>query len=430
MQWIDRVRTSLWFIPGVIAFAAFLLASVTVQVERVLSAELLDSVPVLFSGRAAGARAVLTTIATSMITVAGVVFSMTVVSLQLASSQFGPRLLRTFIRDRGNQVVFGVFLGTFLYCILVLPTIDAEGDMVFVPRIAVSIAVLLAVAGLGMLVYFIDHVAQSIHADAVVHAVGRELMDAIDDLYPEDIEPEDGEEPIEVGTFDEACRGEPAEIRAEGDGFLRFVNGDSLLTLASEHDLRMRIVARPGAYITHGDTLLRCWGGADDECGQKLRGAFVLGKHRTTLQDVSFAFEQLTEMAVRALSPGINDPTTALHGLNRVGSGLVKLVARGRPSPVRVDSEGIGRIHAEGPALDEVLRVSVDPIVRCAGHHVVVWERVLVVLGGVRGRARRREDIEALRVLAARVLEQGRRAFDDEADRRRLGEAGGWIDGE
>ncbi len=410
------------------ALGALMLAAGVPYLDRALPDDWLRNIPLVYSGRPAGARAVLSTIATSMITVAGVVFSMTIVSLQLASSQFGPRLLRTFMRDRGNQIVLGAFLGTFLYCVLVLPTVDAATDAAFVPHIAISLAVLQAIVCLGMLVYYIDHIAQSIHADAVMSAVATELQSSIDSIYPEHL----GENATqsETKTADAALRdGEPAIIRATTNGYLRFVNGDAILNVAREHNLFVSLTAQPGAFVKRDDDLASIWPAErlSDEAGDSIRSAVVLGAHRTTLQDAAFAFEQLTEMALRALSPGINDPTTAAHCIDRIAAGLCRLVTREFPPPLRLDEDDVPRLETSPVPIEHILDVSIAPIARNAGPHLSVWLRLLDALDAAHTRATRETDRRALRDLAARLASRAAARFEDEHDRERLAETAGWA---
>lgn len=425
LQLLDRVRTSLWFVPGIIALCALGLASLTLLIDHAAPEEALSGLPLLYSGTPDGARAVLSTIATSVITTAGVVFSMTIVSLQLASSQFGPRLLRTFLRDRGNQIVLGVFVGIFLYCILVLPSVDSSDGSAFVPRIAVTLGVLLATIGLGLLVYFIDHVAQSIHADAVIEAVGAEMDGTIGGLFPEPV----GEGAPEVDEAAPAREGDGAAVRAARSGYLRFINGDTLMRTASERGLLVRIEAAPGRYVIEGDVLARVWPGPDlsEESADSVRGAFKLGAHRTTLQDATFAFEQLAEMAVRALSPGINDPATAVHCVDRIGVGLSSLVGRRRPSSLRRDEEGVVRVEAPVVGIREVLESAVEPISRCADVHLAVWIRLLETLGAAHARAAREADRAAISALGRRIAADARARFEHASDAQRIASSSAWA---
>jgi uncharacterized membrane protein len=185
LKYWDRLRSSLWFLPAAMACLAVALAVSAVELDKAVADDWLQRLSWIYSGGAEGASLLLGTVAGSMIAIAGTVFSMTLVALSLASSQLGPRLLRNFMRDRSNQVVLGTFVATFVYCLLVLRTIRRADEVAFVPHLAVSIGVLLAIASVGVLIYFIHHISVSIQADQVVARVGRVLEDGIDRLFPQ-----------------------------------------------------------------------------------------------------------------------------------------------------------------------------------------------------------------------------------------------------
>ncbi|NNF44305.1 MAG: DUF2254 domain-containing protein [Phycisphaerales bacterium] len=425
VQILDRVRSSLWFLPGLMALGALILGVLAPAADRRIPSDWLLDAPRVFSGNPAGARAILATIATSMITIAGIVFSMTIVSLQLAASQFGPRLLRTFLRDRGNQVVFGTFLATFLYCVLILPTIDGGEDELFVPRIGVTIAVVLAVVGLAMLVYFLNHVAQSIHADAVIAAVGCELDTVIDELFPDSLG-EDGHDEDDGTTL----AGAPMEIEARASGYVRFIDGDALLDVATRHDLTIKVVATVGSFVIEGDDVAHVWPASrqdTDVIASEICAAVALGTHRTALQDTLFVFEQLVEMAVRALSPGINDPTTAKHCIDRIGTGLCRLVTRRMPSPLRRDENQTVRVIAVPVTVDDILAEAIEPLARHAGVHLTVWLGLLRILDASARRARRPGDRAACLSYARRIAATAHAALENEHDRDRLAEATAFL---
>lgn len=209
------------------------------------------------------------------------------------------------------------------------------------PHLAVSLSVAMSLISLGMLVYFIDHVAQSIQADSVIAAVAAELLQTIDAQFPEN--PAEGVQSVEVMAADAAKPpGAPArEIRAAREGYLRFVNVEGLVKLAEEHDLLIRLELTSGAYVLRDRPLATVWtGDMAEPTAESIEHAFVLGPHRTALQDVAFVFEQLVEMAVRALSPSINDPTTASHCIDRIGSGLALIAARKQPAAFALQPGG------------------------------------------------------------------------------------------
>ncbi len=247
----DRVRSGFWLLPTVMAGVAVALAFVSVAISEPVTEWFTLNFGWTFTGGAEGASAVLGIIAGSMITIAGVVFSMTLVALSLASSQLGPRLLRSFMRDSATQVVLGTFIATFLYCLLVLRTIRRAEEVAFVPHLSVTLGVLLAVASVGVLIYFIHHVSVSIQANEIAARIGRELIEGIDRLFPEHVgrgAPRIPTEPPEAG-FLEAFDQEARPVGADGDGYLQFIDGEALVALATEEDLVVRLERRPGNYV-------------------------------------------------------------------------------------------------------------------------------------------------------------------------------------
>ncbi|RJQ83634.1 MAG: DUF2254 domain-containing protein, partial [Desulfobacteraceae bacterium] len=243
LKYWERVRSSFWFVPAIMACGSVALVFVTVAIDERMTGSWLQGISWVYTGGAEGASAVLGTIAGSMMTIAGVVFSMTLVALTLASSQFGPRLLRNFMSDTSNQVVLGTFVATFLYCLLVLRTIRHTEEDAFVPHLSVTLGVLFAIVGMGVLIYFIHHVSVSIQADEIVARVGAELIEGIERLFPEQIGRENPGSAAESGgadipaSFDAQAR----PVKAAGDGYLQFIDTDALMHLATQEDLLLRV---------------------------------------------------------------------------------------------------------------------------------------------------------------------------------------------
>lgn len=419
----DRLRSSFWFLPALMSAAAVALAVGGTALDGSVQSKLLQSMPWAYTGGAAGASLVLSTIASSMVTIAGVVFSMTLVALSLASSQLGPRLLRNFMRDRVNQVVLGTFVSTFIYCLLVLRTIRRQDEDGFVPHLSVTLGVALALASLAVLIYFIHHVAVTIQADAVVARVGSELLDAIDTLFPES-----GGAPADADPAPTAGNGLPAHfdadaeaLAARGGGYLQQVDVDALVDAAAEADLLLRLECRPGQFVVEGQALLRCWppGRLDDDRRRTLQAALVLGSQRTAVQDVEFTVSQLVEIAVRALSPGINDPFTAVASIDRLGAALHRLARRDLPSPRRLDPDGRLRVVTPVISFGGVLDTALAPIRQNARDSSVVLCRLLEAIDGAARVARRPHDREALRTQAMLVIRAARRNVPEVADRDR-----------
>ncbi len=364
----EEARASYWFLPSVMAFGAFVLAIAAVKLERVVGPEMVRSFGLIYAGGAEGARGVLSTIAGSVITVAGTTFSITIAALSLASGQFGPRLLRSFMRDRGNQIVLGTFTSTFLYCLLVLRTVRGTDGAAHVPHLAVTLGVVLAVLSVGVLIYFIHHAAESIQVSSVIDIVGKELDDAVERLFPSGLGK--SEAPVELPD------GQPTVVRADRGGYVEEMDEESVLRVAQRHNAVVRLQARPGDYVIAGTPILSVWPDVDEEARRQLVSCFAFGPRRTTRQDAVFAFSQLAEIAVRALSPGINDPFTAVMCVDRLTAGLYLLVNRHPPSASRFDEVGKLRVVALPYESAELVRAAFHAIADSAGDQPMVLRRL------------------------------------------------------
>lgn len=415
----DRLHSSFWFLPAIMAIGATALASAAVALDERATDHALSRWEWLYSGGAEGASAVLQTIAGSMITIAGVVFSMTLVALTLASAQFGPRLLRNFMSDTTNQFVLGTFIATFIFCLLVMRTIRREDEVAFVPHLSVTLGVLFALISMAVLIYFIHHVSVSIQADEVVARVAKELDEGIDRLFPEDIgkalppgQPRDREV---LAVLEKQARA----FGAPRDGYLQFIDADALMSLSVEHDLVMRFEQRPGQYVTAGRPLILLAPAVrvSEKVLAAVSKATIVGSQRTPSQDIEFAVSQLVEIAVRALSPGVNDPFTAIRCADRLGSAMHRLARRPAPSPYRRDKENRLRIVAPPVSFAEVLHASFNQIRQNAGSSGAVLVRLMEVLAIVAESTIRSEDRDAVKMQARLIADAAGRGLPEEADR-------------
>jgi uncharacterized membrane protein len=410
----EILRTSYWFIPAVLGIAAIGLSAVTVAVDHTLQ-ERGQWKDWTYTGGPEGARAVLATIAGSMITVAGVVFSITIVALSLASAQFGPRLLRNFIRDRRNQVVLGTFTATFLYCLLILRTVRGMDHQEFVPSVSVTVGMLLAITNLGILIYFIHHVAISIQATSVIKSVSDELHETIDRLWPDEMG-EEAPEACELETpFHQA---EAMAVLARGSGYVDAIQDSILIQLAAEHELVIRLAHRPGHFAIEHTPLAWAWPGdrVDEELTKKINKAFVLANHRTPFQDVEFAIDQLVEIAVRALSPGINDPFTALNCIDRLGEALCRLARRKIPSPLRLDDDQQLRVITYAARLPAVADAAFNQIRQYGAGSAAVLICLMETICVIASQCRRAEDLAAISRHAELVHRAAHRSLPEESD--------------
>jgi len=401
---------------------AVALAIAAVALDRASAEGWLQRWNWIYSGGAEGASKLLGTVAGSMIAIAGTVFSMTLVVLSLASSQLGPRLLRNFMRDTANQVVLGTFVATFLYCLLVLRTIRRADEVAFVPHLSVSIGLLLAMISIGVLIYFIHHVSVSIQADEVVARVGREMAAGIDKLFPGPL----GKAGSEVSTS--PCKAElPAAFAREArpvvapeDGYLQLIDVDALMSLAKEENLLLRLERRPGHYLVKGRAMVMVWPGdrVTEDLVDRMQAAFVLGDQRTAGQDVEFSFQQLVEIGVRALSPGINDPYTAIACVDRLGSGLCRLAQRDVPSVQRFDRDGRLRLVAPGASFAGIVDTAFNQIRQCARSNPAVNIRLLEAIAQIAGHVQRAQDAICLQRHAEMILRGARDAVPEADDLR------------
>jgi len=408
------------------AGAAVALALVSVTVDKPVAEWLALNFGWTFTGGAEGASALLGIVAGSMITIAGVVFSMTLVALSLASSQLGPRLLRSFMRDRATQVVLGTFIATFLYCVLVLRTIRRADEIAFVPHLSVTLGVLLSVASVGVLIYFIHHVSVSIQADEIAARIGKELIERIDFLFPEQIgrgAPRIPTEPPEAGFF-EAFDREARPVGADGDGYLQFIDAEALLALAMEEDLVVRLERRPGNYVVASCPLALVWPGSrvTDRLTDQVQSLFVLGHRRTSDQDLEFGVNQLVEIAVRALSPGLNDPFTAITCVDHLGSALCRLATRDIPSTYRHDPQKQLRVIAPATTFPEVMDAAFNQIRQYGRSSAAVTIRLLETIAVVAGFVHRPEDRAALLRHAEMIARGAREGLPEDEDRRAVEE--------
>ena len=363
LQFLYAVRASYWFLPSVMLVAAMALGAVTVWLDTGPAANLFEGVSWYQRSKPDGARAVLSTIAGSMITVAGVVFSITIVAISYAASQYGPRILTNFMSDRGNQVTLGTFIATFAYSIVVLRTIYS-GETAFVPQLAVFVALLLAFCSIVVLIYFVHHTPASMHVNSVVARIGRQLIHLIKKQFPScigqssDNRPE-GEAALER-TFEQrfAHRDRVVRIEATADGYLQAVDSEELMEAATKHDLVVCLERSPGQFVYHGGAIASAWA-ADritDRARSDVRECFSVGTKRTPFQDELFLVDELVEIAARALSPSVNDPYTAMTCVDWLSAATAELSRRQPPSRFRVDDQGRLRLVAPDMSFEQQIR--------------------------------------------------------------------------
>ena len=373
----SNLRSSFWFMPSLIVVVSIVLAAALIEADSAGSDRWLAQWPRLFGAGAEGARGMMSTIAGSMISVVGVTFSMILVVLALASSQYTSRILRNFMRSRVTQVVLGIFAGNFTYCLIVLRTIRSGDEGTFVPSLAVFFGFALALGGVGALVYFIHHIASSIEASSVIASVAQETIAAIDRLFPEKLGQGPGEDDDDQTLHPQSGRNWRA-VPARESGYIQRVNDSALLRLARDSNAIVRMEHGVGEFVIQNTTLasLALEDPPDPETLDALQATFSINRHRTVEQDAAFGIRQIVDVALKALSPGINDVTTAVTCVDYLTTILARLAPRQIPSSHRYE-EGELRVIAKGPSFESMLAESFDQIRNNAKGNVAIISRML-----------------------------------------------------
>jgi uncharacterized membrane protein len=380
-DWRDEaLRTNLWLIPAIESMAAVALFAVTLSIDEAAFHGKLRLPSWVISGSPDAARQILSSLAGALITVVGVVFSIMIVALTLASQQFGPRMLRTFIRDRGSQLTLGTFVATFFYAMLTLISIGST----FVPHLSVTVALLLTAIDLGVLIYFIHHIATAIQLPAVIASIAHDLGKAID----AEAVPTLGAAALVNGPSVEVLLGRLDRfgrvVAAPASGYLQFVRHATLIRIAAEYDAVIRLHYRPGHFLTKGHAMATVWPPeAASVIGRRLETEHITGPLRTLSQDIAFGIDQLVEIAIRALSPAVNDTFTALTCIDWLGDSLSKIAVDYHPQSCHRDGLGVIRLITVPVSYERLVQRSFEKVRQAADGMPAVLIRQLDALSKV-----------------------------------------------
>jgi len=418
-EWRREVlRTNLWLVPAVEVLAAGILFVITYALDRAAYNGVFQTPSWAISGSADVARTVLTAIAAAVITVIGIVFSIVIVALTLTSTQFGPRMLRNFIRDRGTQLTLGTFVATFVYAVLTLGSVGsiAHGSRgAFVPHISVTVTLTLMLADLAVLIYFLHHIAIQIQLPQVIASIAGDLQGAIE-LQTGD--PSDRADAELASTVIASMDGEGGVVAAPRSGYLQYLEHQTLVSIAAEEDAVIHVLFRPGHFIVQGQEYATVWPtAAADRVARELVSAHVTGPYRTLAQDVSFGIDQLVEIAIRALSAAVNDTFTALTCIDWIGDSLVKVTGRWQPTRVYRDSAGAVRVITTEVTWERLVQRSFEKIRQAAGGMPAVMIRQLDGLAKIMERTTTAADRQVLLDQAAMIERLSAGTVDEPADR-------------
>jgi uncharacterized membrane protein len=409
----EALRTNLWVVPMIEVVAAVALYFGTHAIDKSAYHHTLTLPSWLIFGTADSARQILTTLDAAVITVVGVVFSITMVTLTLASTQFGPRMLRNFIRDRGTQATLGTFVATFVYGTLVLISIGQGG---FVPHLSITVSVALVALSIAVLIYFIHHIAVTIQLPQVIASIALDLSRGID------------RESVEIGPGIEAGPSVAelltrmddggGDVAAPSSGYLQYIRHETLVALAAEKGAVIRLLQRPGQFVVNGHRMATVWPAqAAPAVSNALRRAHITGPSRTLAQDLSFAVDQLVEIAIRALSPAVNDTFTALTCIDWLGANLSRVTASWAPVRVHRDGHGFVRVITAHVTYANLVERAFEKIRQAARAMPAVLIRQLEALTRMMDHTTSSEQRELLLTQAEMILRASEETIPESADR-------------
>jgi uncharacterized membrane protein len=410
----EELRTNLWFVPLLEVVGALALFAITYALDRAAFDGAFRLPSWALSGSADAARQILTTVAAAIITVVGVVFSIVIVALTLTSTQFGPRMLRNFIRDPGTQITLGTFVGTFVYSILALGSIGQESRGNFVPHISITVTLVLLVIDLGVLIYFIHHIATQIQLPQVIAGIAGDLAKAIEMQAGNAAATKAAPSP--AATL-EALGGAGGLVAAPRSGYLQFIDRRTLVRIASGADVVIYMQHRPGHFLVQGHPYATVWPAAKaDVVARELARSHVTGPYRTLAQDVSFGLDQLVEIALRALSPAVNDTFTAMTCIDWIGDSLYKVTGNWQPQHVFLDHSGKIRVITTEPTYQRLVERSFEKVRQSGRGMPAIMIRQLDALAKIMQRSEVLEEREFLAVQAAMIERLAVATVDEPAD--------------
>ena len=418
LGWWISARSSFWFLPALMVVCSIGLAVLMIYLDRTIDVDLAERYPTMFGANASGARSILSAIASSMITVAGVTFSITIVSLSIASNQYTPRILRNFMRDTGNQLVLGIFVSVFVYSLIVLRAIRG-GDESFVPSYSVIVAIGLSIVAIGFLIFFVHHVANMVQASTILMNIYEETKAVIEAQYPD----RSKDAPKTVESKFPGGR-EWAQVLSSRTGYIQAVDEGLLISWAKKNEVVLQMVSGIGAFVAKGAPLLKVHGRAElrEPPAAELNGAFTINRARTVEQDPEFGIRQIVDVALKALSPGINDTTTAATALDYLGALIFHLGERHIPPLERCEKEEL-RLVACGASYQSMVDEAFLEIRQHAAKNVAIYIKLLDAIEKAARPELAPENIEILWRHAELVARTAAQSVTQEGDRDLINEA-------
>lgn len=392
----SSLRSSLWFVPTLMVVTSIILAIILIEFDSRAERDWLIKYPRIFGAGSDGSRGMLTAIAGSMITVAGLSFSLTLVAMAQASSQYTSRILRNFMRDPRNQFVLGFFVSVFAYCLVVLRTIRGGDEGRFIPSFAVLFGLILAIASIGVLIFFIHHIAGLIQASAIIAAAAEETIESIVRLFPDELAEEASQAEEDQMSF-ELENNVWKTMNSADTGYIQSIDYEGLVDFAENNGGVLRMELGIGEFAIKGTPLVsfKGEGGIVFSDESKLTNLYSISKFRTITDDSAFGIRQIVDVALKALSPGVNDSTTAIVCIDYLCAIISELANRGVGSHYRSKS-GKVRIIARGPTFDSLTDAAFEQIRDTANDNSVVYLKLLSAMQIISFQTKSRKRLEIL----------------------------------
>ena len=409
---------SFWFVPVLIIGLSIVLSVGLVTIDSYINLPRDGWLRFFLVSSSDSGRSILTTISGAMIGVAGTVFSVTLVVLTLASSQFGPRLIKNFMYVRLNQVVLGSYVSTYLYCLLVLNAIKDNDNYNFIPSIAILVAILAAVVNIILLIIFIHQIAVSIQADKVISNISDLITKQVSTLFPGKM----GDELKDETIFDEdaalSAYSMKTSIKSSKAGYLQYIDSKVLMEIVTKNGALVKLNHRPGSFLVEGEEIVLVYSKKEleDVILKNILDQFILDKTKTSQQDLEYSIHQMVEIAARALSPGVNDPYTAIACIDNLTATLCYLAQAKFPSKYRVDKDAQLRVIADVLDFEGVLNTAFNQIRQFSGGSTAVIIRLMEALNTILKMVRMESHKKAVIKHAEMVFRQGKESIKEEND--------------
>lgn len=418
--WI-QILSSFWFRPGLIALAALPLAVGTLILDQKMIMPWLTDNPLLFRSGIEGARQLLTAVIGSLITVTSLVFSMTVVAVSITASQLGPRIIQLFTKGGVTQFTLGALVANLVFAFVILRAISGPiTGTELAPPLSLTVAILGTLFNLGLLIYFLHNTAKKIDADAVISAIGVELSETIKIIVTTGATQTPSKEfKLAKEELDQAKEKVTTELLAQTTGYIELIESERLRSIAEENDLTLYFSEKPGRFIIKGVPVGRIYSdhAIDEETVKTILGGLVIGQQRTMAQDIEFSIAAMVEIALRALSPGLNDPFTAITCIDQLAAGLSDLMECGLPQTVLRDEKNVLRLVVEPATYQGVLDTAFNGIRQDCNGKISIVSRLLESLCSMTYVARNDEQRDAISSHAEKVIDTARATSAEKYDR-------------